>query len=144
MREREREREREIKWQRERSVRGWLGGGDGSGDMDMVGRSRSGSLIGWFDLGVGCAHGGQIDSRVGCSWQSNWLRGGSFTRSWTHSALIYFPVATMRTRDGSVEDMDKGWISEDEGWVGRVPSPCLAWGMGLLSLGMSLARMCFR
>ena len=59
----------------------------------MGARSRSESLTGWFDLGVGCIHGGQIGLGVGCSWQSNWLRGGSFTGSRTHGGLIYFPVA---------------------------------------------------
>ena len=44
-RERGIEIEREIKWQRKRSVRGWLGGGDGSGGMDMVDRSKGGGLI---------------------------------------------------------------------------------------------------
>ena len=86
----------------------------------------------------------EIGSEVGCSWRSNWLRGGSFTRSWTHSGPIYFPVATLRMRDGSAEDENKGWVDEDEGWVNEVPSPYLAWGMGLLSLGVSTARMCFR
>ena len=95
-------------------------------DLKVAARSRSGSLTGWFDLGVGCAHGGQIGSRVGCSWWSDRLRGGSFTRSWTHGGPVYFPMATLRTRDGSAEDKDKGWVGEDEGWVGRVPSPCLA------------------
>ena len=42
---------------------------------------------------MGCSHGGQIDSGVGCSWRSNWLRDGSFTRSQTHGGLIYFAVA---------------------------------------------------
>ena len=37
----------------------------------------------------------------------------------------------------------KWWVGEDEGWVGGVPSPCSAWGMDLLSLGVSPARMCF-
>ena len=73
---------------------------------------------------MGCAHGGQIGSGVGCSWRSDWLRGGSFTGSWT--GPIYFPVATLRRRDGLVEDEDKGWVGEDEGWVGEVPSPCSA------------------
>ena len=68
----------------------------------------------------------EIGSEVGCSWRSNWLRGGSFTRSWTHSGLIYFPVATLRMRNGSAEDENKGWVGEDEGWVNEVPSPYLA------------------
>ena len=46
--------------------------------------------------------------------------------SWTHDGLIYFPMATLRTRDGLMEDKDKGWVSEDEGWVNGVPSPCSA------------------
>ena len=62
-------------------------------DLKVADRSRSGSLTGWFNLGVGCSHGGQIDSGVGCSWRSSWLRDGSFTRSQTHSGLIYFAVA---------------------------------------------------
>ena len=106
-------------------------------DLKVVARSRNGSLIVWFDPWVGCVHDGQISSRVGCSWRSDWLRGGSFTGSWTRGGPIYFPVATLRTRDGLAED-------EDKGWVNGVPSPCSAWGMGLLSLGVSLARMCFR
>ena len=84
-------------------------------DLKVAARSRSGSLSGWFDLGVGCSHGGQIGLGVGCLWRSNWLRGGSFTRSRTHSGSIYFPMATLRTRDGLMEDKDKGWVSEDEG-----------------------------
>ena len=38
--------------------------------------------------------------------------------------------STLRTKDGSAEDEDKGWIGEDEGWVagvgwvGGVPFPC--------------------
>ena len=70
-------------------------------DLKVVARSRSGSLAGWSDLGVGCSHGGQIGSRVGCSWRSDWLRGGSFTRS-------------VRIRDGSTEypllARLKGWV----------------------------------
>ena len=31
--------------ERERSVRGWLGGGDGSGNMDTVGWSKGGDSI---------------------------------------------------------------------------------------------------
>ena len=62
-------------------------------DLKMAARSRSRSLTGWFDLGVGCSHSGQINSVVGCSWWSDWLRGGSFTGSRTHGDLIYFPVA---------------------------------------------------
>nr|POE58777.1 hypothetical protein CFP56_57488 [Quercus suber] len=68
-------------------------------------------------LEVGCSHGGQIGSGVGCSWRSDCLRVRSFTRSWTHGGPIYFSVATLRTRDGSTED-------EDKGWVGGVPSHC--------------------
>ena len=37
-------------------------------DLKVAARSRSGSLTGWFDLGVGCTHDGQIGSGVGCSW----------------------------------------------------------------------------
>ena len=33
-------------------------------------------VVHWVNLGVGC-------SGVGCSWRSDWLRGGSFTRSMT-------------------------------------------------------------
>ena len=83
-------------------------------DLKVAARSRSGSLTGWFDLGVGC------------SWHFDWLRGGSFTGSWTHGGPIYFPVATLRMRDGLAEDEGKGWVGEDEGWVGGVPSPCSA------------------
>ena len=32
---------------------------------------------------MGCSHGGQIGLGVGCSWQSDWLKGGSFTGSVT-------------------------------------------------------------
>ena len=113
-------------------------------DLKVVARSRNGSLIVWFDPWVGCVHDGQISSGVGCSWRSDWLRGGSFTGSWTHGGPIYFPVATLRMRDGLVEDEGKGWIGKNEGWVGGVPSPCSAWGIGLLSLGVSPVRMCFR
>ena len=42
---------------------------------------------------MGCSHSGQIDLGVGCSWRSNWLKGGSFIRSWTHGGPIYFLVA---------------------------------------------------
>ena len=52
-------------------------------DLKVAARSRSGSLPRWSDLGVGCSHGGQISSGVGCSWQSDWLRGGSFIGSVT-------------------------------------------------------------
>ena len=62
-------------------------------DLKVAAQSRSGSLTGWFDLGVGCSHNGQIGLGVGCSWRSNWLRGGSFIRSWTHGGPIYFLVA---------------------------------------------------
>ena len=37
--------------------------------------------------------------------------------------------STLRMKDGSVEDEDKGWVGEDEGWVAavgwvsRVPFP---------------------
>jgi len=34
-------------------------------NLKVAARSRSGSLAGWSDLGVGCSHGGQIGSRVG-------------------------------------------------------------------------------
>ena len=36
-------------------------------DLKVAARSRSGSLPGWSDLGVGCL------------WRSDWLRDGSFT-----------------------------------------------------------------
>ena len=62
-------------------------------DLKVAAQSRSGSLTRWSDLGGGCSHGGQIGLGVGCLWRSNWLRGGSFTRSRTHSASIYFPMA---------------------------------------------------
>ena len=88
-------------------------------DLKVAAQSRSGSLTGWFDIGVGCAHGGQIGLGVGCSWRSDWLKGGLFTGSWTHGGSIYFSVATLRTRDRTADD-------EDKGWVGGVPSPCSA------------------
>ena len=62
-------------------------------DLKVAAQSRSGSLTGWFNLGVCCSHNGQIGLGVGCSWRSNWLRGGSFIRSWTHGGPIYFLVA---------------------------------------------------
>ena len=62
-------------------------------DLKVAARSRSRSLTRWFDLGVGCSHDGQINPVVGCSWRSDWLRGGLFTGSRTHDGLIYFPVA---------------------------------------------------
>ena len=62
-------------------------------DLKVAARSRSGSLTGWFNLGVGCPHDGQINLGMGCSWWSDWLRGGSFTGSRTQGGLIYFPVA---------------------------------------------------
>ena len=52
-------------------------------NLKVVARSRSGSLTGWSDLGVGCSHDGQIGSGLGCSWRSDWLRGRSFTGSVT-------------------------------------------------------------
>ena len=52
-----------------------------------MGRSLGGSI------GVGCLHSGKIGLGVGCSWRSDWLRGGSFTGSWTHGGLIYFSMA---------------------------------------------------
>ena len=78
-------------------------------DLKVVARSRSGSLTGWSDLGMGCSHSGQIGSRVGCSWRSDRIRGGLF---WIgdHEEWV-----------GGV-----GWVGEDEGWVGGVPSPCSA------------------
>ena len=70
-------------------------------DLKVVARSRSGSLSGWFDLGVGCSHGGQIGLGVGCSWRSNWLRGRSFTRSVTMRNGLTQWDGSMRMRDGS-------------------------------------------
>ena len=64
-----------LKWQRERDwfvsdlmVATWTWWVD----LKVAARSRSGSLTGWSDLGMGCSHDGQIGSRVGCS-----LRSGS-------------------------------------------------------------------
>nr|POE60856.1 hypothetical protein CFP56_39865 [Quercus suber] len=96
--------------------------------MGFAGVKESFALVDWVhaELEVGCLHSGQIGSRVGCSWWSDWLRGGLFIGSWTHGGLIYFLVATLRTRDGSTKDEDKGWVSEDEGWVSGVPSSFLA------------------
>ena len=71
-------------------------------DLKVAARSRSGSFTGWSDLGVGCSNGGQIGVGVGCSWRSNWLRGGLFTESVT-------------MRNGSAE------------WDGSAEYPLLAW-----------------
>ena len=44
-------------------------------DLKMAAQSRSGSLIGWVDLGMGCSHGGQLGSRVG-QWSGMGRRSG--------------------------------------------------------------------
>ena len=97
-------------------------------DLKVAAQSRNGSLTRWFNLGVGCSHSGQNGLGVGCSWQFDWLRG------W----VIHW------VSDDEEWVAGIGWVSVDEGWVSGVPSPCSAWGIGLLSLGMSPTRICFK
>ena len=95
-------------------------GGDGSGtwtrwvDLKVVARSRSGSLIGWFDLEVGCSHDGQIGSGVGCSWRFDWLRSGSFTGLVTMRNGSAEWDVSVRMRDGSAKYPLPARL---EGWV---------------------------
>ena len=72
-------------------------------DLKVAARSRNGSLAGWFNLGVGCSHDGQISSGVGCSWQSDWLRGGSFIGLVTMRNGSPEWDGLVRMRDGSTE-----------------------------------------
>ena len=60
-------------------------------DLKVVARSRSGSLPGWSDLGVGC------------SWQFDWLRGGSFTGLVTMRNGSAEWDGSVRMRDGSAK-----------------------------------------
>ena len=99
-------------------------------DLKVAAWSRSGSLTGWFDLGVGCTHGRQIGSGVGCSWRSDWLRGGSFTGhglTMVWSIFRWLPWERgmdwwrTRTRDGLVRMRDGSTeyplLARLEGWV---------------------------
>ena len=89
-------------------------------DLKVVALSRSGSLTGWSDLGVGCSHGGQIGSKVGCSRRSDWIRDGSFTGSVTmrNGSAEWDGLSewdgSVRMRDGLVEypllARLKGWV----------------------------------
>ena len=79
-------------------------------DLKVAARSRSGSLTGWSDLGMGCSHDGQIGSGVGCSWRSDWLRGGSFTGSVTMRNGSAEWDGSVRMRDGSIGSWVRGVI----------------------------------
>ena len=72
-------------------------------DLKVVARSRSGSLIGWSDLEVGCSHDGQIGSGIGCSWPFDWLRSGSFTGLVTMRNGSAEWDGSVRMRDGSAK-----------------------------------------
>ena len=83
-------------------------------DLKVVARSRSGSLIGWSDLEVGCSHDGQIGSGIGCSWRFDWLKSGSFTGLVTmRNGLAKWDVS-VRMRDGSAKyplpNQLEGWV----------------------------------
>ena len=83
-------------------------------DLKVAARFRSGSLIGWSDLGVGCSHGGQIGFGVGCSWRSDWLRGGSFTGLVTMRNGSAEWDGLVRMKDGSAK---YPLLARLEGWV---------------------------
>ena len=72
-------------------------------DLKVAARSRSGSLIGWSNLGMGCSHDGQIGSGVGCSWRFDWHRGGSFTGLVMMRNGSAEWDGSVRMRDGSAE-----------------------------------------
>ena len=63
---------------------------------------------------MGCSHGGQIGSGVGCSRRSNWHRGGSFTGLMTMRNGSAEWNESVRMRDGSVE---YHLLARLEGWV---------------------------
>ena len=83
-------------------------------NLKMAARSRSGSLTGWSDLGVGSSHGGQIGSGVSCLWLSDWLKGGSFTGLVTMRNGSTEWDGSVRMKDGSAEYT---LLARLEGWV---------------------------
>ncbi|KAK9989839.1 hypothetical protein SO802_030078 [Lithocarpus litseifolius] len=54
-----------------------------------------------------------------------WVGGGGLVRM-RDGLMEVGRRSTLRMRDGSAENEDEGCVSEDEGWVGRVPAPCSA------------------